>query len=59
MRRDAEKYNAAVEAGWKVLIYPADAVCTHKRRARIVEQIGRIAGGIRDDALSGCVLTGD
>jgi hypothetical protein len=59
MRRDAEKYDAAVEAGWKVLIYPADAVLTKKRLARIVEQIGRVAGGQCEEALSGCVLTGE
>lgn len=59
MRRDHEKMNAAVEMGWTVLVYPADAVFTIKRQSRIVEQIGRVAGKFPNVDLAGCVLTGD
>lgn len=56
---DCEKTNAAVELGWKVLRYPTVSVRTHKRRARIVEQIKRIVCGVQCEDSSGCVLTGE
>ena len=51
--------NAATELGWKVLKYPAGSVTTHKRRARIVEQIKRIVCGVQCEDSSACVLTGE
>lgn len=58
-RKDAEKHNAALEAGWRVLRYPASAVLTKKRLPRIVEQIGRVLCGTHDPESAGCVLVGD
>lgn len=58
-REDMEKINAAIELGWKVLKYPAGSVTTHKRRARIVEQIHRIVCGVQCEDSSACVLTGE
>lgn len=56
---DCEKLNAAAELGWKVLRYPVRYVQTHKRRARIVEQIKRIVCGVQCKDSMACVLTGE
>ena len=58
-RKDAEKHNAALEAGWRVLRYPASAVLTKKRLPRIVEQVGRVLMGVSDTDSAACVLVGD
>ena len=58
-RRDAEKQNAAIELGWRVLRFPASAVFTKKRLPRIVEQVGRVLTGVSDPVESACVLVGD
>lgn len=58
-RLDQEKRNAAVELGWRVVAYPANSVTTHKRRARIVEQIKRIVCGVECPDSAACVLVGD
>lgn len=56
---DCQKYNAALELGWRVLRYPATRVTTHKRRARIVEQIHRIICGVECEDSAACVLVGE
>lgn len=59
-RDDMEKMNAAIEAGWRVLVYPARSVTTKKRRKRIVEQIARIVCAAGESQIdSGRVLVGD
>ena len=58
-RRDAHKRNAAMEAGIRVLTYPASAVTTKKRLPRIVTQICRVLCGVNDFDQSGTVLDGD
>lgn len=55
-RRDAEKINAAVENGWRVLIYPARSVEIICRRALIVEQIARVICGVVCEESSAEVL---
>lgn len=57
MRQDAQKFNAAVEAGWRLLIYPARCVSVALRREWIIEQIGRVICGAFDEELSAEVLT--
>lgn len=56
---DAQKLNAAIELGWRVLRYPTRAVTTNKRRARIVEQINRIVCGVQCEDSAACVLVGE
>ena len=58
-RKDCEKINAAIAAGWRVLQYPASCVLTKKRCERIVEQIARVVCSEYDYNLDDCVLTGD
>lgn len=58
-REDQQKINAATEMGWRVLRYPAGSVKTHKRRARIVEQITRILLGVDEPEEAAIVLSGD
>lgn len=58
-RLDQEKRNAALELGWRGLAYPANSVTTHKRRARIVEQIKRVICGVECPDSAACVLVGD
>lgn len=57
--KDMEKINAAIELGWKVLVYPTSRIQTHKRRARIVEQIKRVICGVESPEDAACVLTGE
>jgi len=56
---DCQKLNAALELGWRCLRYPANSVKTHKRRARIVEQIVRIICGVSSPEDAEIVLVGD
>jgi very-short-patch-repair endonuclease len=56
---DAQKMNAAVESGWRVLNYPYSIVATKKRRERIIEQIKRIVCGISDEEEASIVISGD
>lgn len=56
-RRDCEKRNAAIESGYRVLVYPASAVTTKCRLPRIVEQIVRVACDLDDPEASAEVLT--
>jgi len=58
-REDQQKINAAIELRWRVLRYPARSVTTHKRRARIVEQIKRCICGVECPDSASCVLVGD
>lgn len=58
-RLDQQKRNAAIEFGWRVLSYPARECCVAKRRARIVEQIGRVICGVTCEVQSSIVLVGD
>lgn len=58
-KADCAKANAAIENGWRVLRYPAGSVAIHKRRARIVEQIARVACGVEDQDEAKIVLDGD
>lgn len=58
-RDDMEKINAAIECGWRVRYYPAASIDTHKRRARIVEQISRVICGVESPEDAACVLTGE
>jgi very-short-patch-repair endonuclease len=58
-RLDQEKRNAALEMRWRVLSYPANSVTTHKRRARIVEQIIRVICGVECPDSAACVLVGE
>ena len=46
---DFQKRNAAIECGWRVLVYPAGRIATLKRRALIVEQVARIICGVCDE----------
>lgn len=57
-RKDAEKRNAAVAMGWRVLVYPASAVTTKSRLPLIVEQIARVLCEVRDPESDAYVLTG-
>lgn len=58
-REDCNKLNCAREMGWRVLVYPAGSVRTHKRRARIVEQVARIICSVCDPDEASIVLVGD
>lgn len=58
-RKDCEKVNAALLAGWTVLQYPASVVNTKSRLPLIVEQIGRSLCGVCDPELDEEVLTGE
>jgi len=58
-REDAEKHNAALALGWKVLRYPASSIRTNKRRERIVEQIKRIVCDVVCEESDAVVLVGD
>ena len=58
-RLDQQKRNAAVEFGWRVISFPAREVAVAKRRARIVDQIGRIICGVQCEHESRIVLVGD
>lgn len=56
-RSDCEKYNAALESGWRLLRYPASSISVKMRRERIVEQIGRVLHRVHSPEDSGEVLT--
>lgn len=58
-RKDRERDNAAIAAGYRVLRYPASSVFTKKRLPRIVEQIKRVLCGVQSPADDAAVLTGD
>lgn len=58
-RQDCEKRNAAIQAGWRILAYPASAIKTPKRLARIVDQIYLIVCDIVGSEGADCVLTGE
>jgi len=57
-RKDAEKMNAALAAGWRVLRYPASSVMAKSRRGGIVEQISRVLCGVHIPELDADLLTG-
>lgn len=57
-RKDCEKINAAIAAGWKVLQYPASSVMAKSRRSGIVEQISRVLCGVHISELDDGILTG-
>lgn len=56
--RDMEKINAAIELGWKVLVYPTSRVDSRNRRELIVEQIKRVMCGVECPESAACVLNG-
>jgi very-short-patch-repair endonuclease len=57
LREDAEKRNAAIEQGYRVLTYPASSVLTKCRLPLIVEQIARVLCGASDPDSSAHVLS--
>lgn len=56
---DAQKLNAALEGGWRVLRYPSSIVGTKKRRERIIEQIKRVLCGVECEESAACVIVGE
>ena len=58
-RSDMEKHNAAVEAGFKVLLFPADKILSASRIERCGDQVWRILCGVFDEAAASEVLTGE
>lgn len=58
-RNDAEKNNFLMCSGWTLFRYPAGTIFNHKRRRRIVEQVGRFLHKVLDLDADACVLTGD
>jgi len=60
IRNQNEKRNAAIEAGWRVLVYPSDQITQNKkRRHRIAHQVIRVICGASSPGQSAHVLTGD
>lgn len=57
-RKDAEKRNAAIQAGWKVLTFPASSVTTKMRLPLIVNQIEQVLSGVDSPEEAAHVLTG-
>lgn len=45
MRADSAKRNAAVETGWRVLVYPSSALDSAPRLAASIEQVNRVMSG--------------
>lgn len=58
-KKDAAKRNAAIELGWRVLVYPAGSVSIEKRRIRIVAQIQRVFCDETDEDEFPFILTGE
>jgi very-short-patch-repair endonuclease len=58
-RSDLEKHNAAVEAGYKVLLFPADKIRSPSRVKRCAAQVKRVLFGVNDEFESAEVLTGE
>jgi hypothetical protein len=64
-QNDMEKSNAAVEAGWRVMSYPASKITVKKdgspgkRHQNIIDQIERVVCGINRERESAYVLTTD
>lgn len=56
-KSDNEKLNYAVCRGIRVLVYPASAIMSAKRRELVVNQIVRLALKLDEPALDACVLT--
>lgn len=57
-RKDCEKKNAALTAGWRILTFPASTVLAKCRRNAIVEQIYRTLCGVWEPELDADVITG-
>lgn len=58
-RKDAEKRNAAIAAGYRCLTYQASSVLTKSRLPKIVDQISRVVCGIGSVPEDFCVMEGD